>query len=1196
MKEKITQLSRERFEYELPKLVCSREKLEIEVETGRIVKGSFVLGNTEGRHMKGLLYSSSHLLQLEISSFSGEEVVISYVFHAEDIRAKDSIEGQISIVSSCGEMELPFEIKVLEKYIESPYGQVKDLFQFANLAKLNWPQAVSIFKMESFKEIFLKKDIELKNMYEGLVRSGKYNQALEEFLVYNQKKESVKLTLEEREYSYQVKKENITDKFVLYKNTWGFFDAQIEVDQDFVELKKNRLGAEDFIGDHCEVFFELRNDRLRIGKNRAKMKVFTMFQSMEFTVEIEKNVKQMERDYDEHKIKECEMAIVDCYLSFRNNRVSVNDYVSEMRKTISKLERMLAVKRNLGELGYSRRLDLYQMHLYMVEGNKVKVQEIVNVLEMEAHIMKKNTIIDYCGYMYLKALYGRRELDLQNALREIRDCYLQKKDSWEILWFLMFLDEKYEQDPAEKLQVIEEQFARGCRSPIIYYEAFNVVNQDPTLLKELSPCMIQIVNMGVKYTLFTEQLATQYAYLAEREKSCKRIVLNNLVTFYEKSRSKDVLTAICSLLIKSNYSDAHCFSWYEAGVKEQIHLTQLYEYYMYSIDEKYDGLLPQEIYLYFSYNTNLSEEKKAFLYANIVKHKEQLLEVYPMYVEQMKRYALDQMDKGRISHDLAVVYRAFIKEGDVSSSVAESLPKILFKQHIHCKHSEIVAVVVRHKESDEEIYVAFDENGDAYVDIFTEHAKVLLVSKTGRRYVNGIAYTQEKLMKRNSLAETCFRYAPNNRMLCLYIYERIEYYHNRNIKVSELQKYMDVEWMKPEYRKKWIMKLIQNYYDNYEGEALEALLVEVDLHGMRSAERNLITEYCIIRGMYSLAFAQIKQYSFEGVTVKRLRALCSKMIKQLGMETEDPVLCNMAFYVFKAGKYDENILLYLVRFYLGTTKDMFMIWREAKEYEIESVELEERLLGQILFAESYVKDAMAVFFSFYKAGVNRTLTKAFVSYYAYKYLTRDRVVAPEFFEIIKKELEIEDNATELYALLKYYSTFESWNNEQLEFVKKKVSELMEKGIVFPFFKEFTKAVRFAGDLEHMNFVDYNTKPNSKVILHYFIEDEEMGEGFMDLQMNEVYPSVYVHSFMLFQNETLQYYIEEASEEEEPHITESITVKGENKVELDEESEDLFTQINMMLVAREMKDEKTLLSLLRHYEKEQYAFEHAFKMK
>lgn len=1194
MKEKITQLSRERFEYELPKIVCSQDKLEIEVETGRIAKGTFVIKNTENRYMKGLLYSSSHLLCLEESSFVGTEAVIAYEFHAEDIRAKDTLRGHISIVSSCGEKELPFEITVLEKYVEAAYGEIRDLFQFTNLAKMNWSQAVSIFKSSDFKEIFLKRDIENRNLYEGLVQSGKYNQAMEEFLVCIQKKEQICVSIEQTQFQYQVKKEDVSGEIVLTKNTWGFLDIKVSGNQECIQVSKPTIGAEDFIGNSCELQFEIKNDRLCAGKNFAKLTVQSIYQVIEIDIEVEKVVKRMERDYDEKKIKECEIILVNSYINFRSNRISVGDYVKEMRAALTKLEGMLAVKRNLGELGYSRKIELYQMHLYMVEGAEQKAQELIDSLEQEAHIMKKNTIEDYCGYLYLKALFSRREPDLQYALREIRECYKQKKDSWPILWFLLFLDEKYEQDSKEKLYVIEEQYKRGCTSPIIYYEVCNMVNQDPTLMKELTPCMRQAVNMGVKLWILKEEVAVQYAYLAEREKKLSRLVLSNLIAFYEKFQNKDILAAICSLLIKSDISDHSYFVWYEAGVKEQLRLTQLYEYYMYTIDEAYDGLLPQEIYLYFSYNTNLLEEKKAFLFANVVKHKNELSEIYPMYVDQMKSYIHVQLQKHKIDRHLAVLYRMYFDEREVSADMAKDLPYILFKRRIKCTHPGIVGVIVRHKESEEESYASFDKHGNAYVDIFTDGAKVFMVDVTGRRYANSIVWTCEKLMKRSYLAEQCFRYNPENRMICMFIYERIDYYHNRNVKVSELQKYMDTEWLKSEYRKKWIMKLIQNYYDNYEGEALEELLLEVDLHGMRGSDRNLIIEYCIIRGLYDLAYEQIREYSFEGVSVKRLRALCSKMIKKQGMEEEDPMLAKLAFFVFKAGKYDENILKYLIRFYLGTTKDMFLVWKEAKEYELESVDLEERLLGQILFAESYVQDAMAVFLSFYEAGHNRTLIKAFVSYYAYKYLVRDRIVDDAFFEIVKKELLIEENKSALYALLKYYSTLDNWNVEQIEFIEATVERLVKEGIVFPFFKKFTSKIKFPGGLEHMSFVEYKTDPANKAVLHYFVEDEEMGDGFREQNMKDMYQGIFVSSFMLFHNETLQYYVEEISEGEQSLITESITIKGDGN-QLLEEEDDAFGQINMMLVAREVKDEKTLLALIRNYEKNQYALEHAFKM-
>ena len=1193
MKEKITQLSRERFEYELPELICSVDKLEIDVETGQTIKGSFTIKNAADRYMKGVLYSSSHLLCLEEDSFVGAKAKIGYCFHAEDVRARDTVKGAISIVSSCGEKELPFEIRITDKVVEASFGEVRDLFHFTNLAKMDWMQAVGIFKSPNFKDIFLKKDVEMQNLYDGLIAGENENQALEEFLVSIQKKETTRLAVDQTEISCQVKKEDASETITVRKDNWGFLDVDVLCEQEFVQIGKKHLSAMDFIGDRCQIQIEIKNSALRPGKNYATIVLQSYYQKIEIPVLVEKIVKHMERDYDETKMKHCEVTLISNYIAFRNNLVAVEEYVKEMRDAITKLEGIWAVKKNLGEVGYSRKLDLYQMHLYMVEGNQQKALEILKSLEEEQAILHKNAIEEYCGYLYLKSLFTRADSDLQYAVREIRECYKQKENSWIILWFLLFLDEKYEQDPKEKLKAIEKQFSLGCTSPVIYYEACNVISEDPTLLTELTPCMIQVMNLGVKYWMFSENVVTQYACLAERMKQYDRVVMNNLVKFYNKYQSKECLNAICSMLIKSDMSDATCFHWYETGVKEKLKLTQLYEYYMYSIDEEYKGLLPQDVYIYFSYNTTLLEEKKSFLYANIVDHREQLEDIYPLYVDQIKAYVRQQLKKHKIDRHLAVLYRMVFSASQVTASVAEDLPQVLFKQRVHCEHKNMVGVYVIHKECPEGVYVSFNHNHDAYVDIFTDKAKIFLVDDKGCRYETSIPWTVEKMMKRHELAEACFRLCPDNRMLCLYLYERISYYHNQTVDAKALQHYMDPNWMKPEYGKKWIMGLIQNYYDNYEGEALEALLLEVDLHGMKRSERNLITEYCIIRGLYDLAYEQIKEYSFEGVSVKRLRALCSKQIKKITMDTEDTLLAKMSFYVFKAGKYDEMILKYLVRYYLGTTKDMFLIWREAKEYDIETVDLEERLLGQILFAESYVQDAMAVFFSFYESGRNRTLIKAFVNYYAYKYLVRDRVLNEDFFIIVKKEWMMEKNRTLLYALLKYYSTLEQWNKEQREWIEEQVLSLLQEGIIFPFFKSFTREMRFPGGIENMQFVEYKTDPKHTVLLHYSVEDEEVKDGFEQIQMQNMYEGIFVKSFMLFYNESLQYYVEELSKDEEPYITESTVIRGDQAFV--EEEDDVFGQINMMLIAREMKDESTLLTLLENYQKNEYTLEHAFKM-
>ena len=92
MKEKITQLSKGIFEYELPQMILSEEKIEFEVESGKEYRGTLTVKNNKNVEMKGLVYSSTHIFHIENSSFVGRENKISYVFYAKEFEEKQNIK------------------------------------------------------------------------------------------------------------------------------------------------------------------------------------------------------------------------------------------------------------------------------------------------------------------------------------------------------------------------------------------------------------------------------------------------------------------------------------------------------------------------------------------------------------------------------------------------------------------------------------------------------------------------------------------------------------------------------------------------------------------------------------------------------------------------------------------------------------------------------------------------------------------------------------------------------------------------------------------------------------------------------------------------------------------------------------------------------------------------------------------------
>ena len=93
-----------------------------------------------------------------------------------------------------------------------------------------------------------------------------------------------------------------------------------------------------------------------------------------------------------------------------------------------------------------------------------------------------------------------------------------------------------------------------------------------------------------------------------------------------------------------------------------------------------------------------------------------------------------------------------------------------------------------------------------------------------------------------------------------------------------------------------------------------------------------------------------------GKTFRRFRSRC-----QNGYAHVQPAFCrgmglwkikymtHMVYYAFHKGKYDSNLIIYLVHFYRGMLWQLEEIWKAAVSFEVETYEICERILVQTCF-------------------------------------------------------------------------------------------------------------------------------------------------------------------------------------------------------------------------------------------------------
>lgn len=1178
MKEKIEQLARGEFEYELPFLRISVEEISFSVEAGKQYEASFHISNSMNRIMKGIVLSSDRLLTLGISAFRDKECIVTYKFDASFLKPSDIVSGNITILSDCGEAVLPFEVHVKAPVINTSIGKIKNLFEFANLARMDWTEAKKVFRSEEFERIILKNEEKYHVIYKNLLKSISTSQALEEFLIAVNKKSRINLGINKTYLEYEIRDEDLIDKLIITKNHWGYAEIRVSTDAPFITLEQKFLWADRFIGNNHQVSFVVNAQKLSPGINYGRIYIRTVYQTITVDLICKKHrdsnpetaaIRQtMKRRYDYTK----------SYLDFRIGRISLNRYIQDTKA-------LLAGVNNPEEQTMNK---LVEIHLAILSENKRTAAKLLDELSKEEVPLRKRSIFEYCAYLYLLALYKRDEETIQYVTDTIGRYYLSGSYDWRILWFLLFTDKRYERNRSYKLADIKEQFDAGCRSPILYYEAICVYNEEPYLLRELNEFEIHVMNYGIKTNCLNMDLIMQYTYLVSRLKSFNSIVFKGLAILYKNYEKEEILSAICSLLIKGFKKDSKYFHWYSLGVNAQLRITELYEYYMYCVDESRMDPLPQPLLIYFIYNSSLNDSKRAYLYANIIKNKKDNDQIYQLYYKTIEVFTLSQLKAGNISRNLAILYKEFMNKPIHNKLFSEYLPEVMFTHELICDNPNMVSVAVVHKEMEQEETTALCD-GKASIQIYTQDASIFMIDSFGNRYAVSIDYTLIPLFKSEEFHGIFMDYDGHTKLL-LYLFDH--YRINRVISRDsiELRKHiLQIQGLKESYYIDCLLTLIEYYYENYDVNMLEQYLLKLDLSKVKDSHRIKFLEYMVIRGYYDKALEALRCFGVEGISIHRLLKLCSGWITYARLDKKKEPFIYLCYYVYSQGKYDETILSYLVKYYNDSTADMLALWQSALDFDIDTRILEERLLIQILFTESDHKENISLFLNYYNKVTNHLIVRAFLTYYAYKYLVKDEKIGDELFPIMRRELNYEENDICLLAWLKYNSNNTDLAENDLNFISYNIDRLDQQGIVLPFFKDYKHIIKLPRRITERYYVEYKTNPKKQVFLHYrMLNNNENGE-YITERMANTFLGIHVKEFVLFYNEELQYYITE-EQEDEVNTSESFVIRNKADDMLDNSK---YNRINKMLIALESEDMTELLDMMEDYIETEYIIRECF---
>lgn len=1179
MRERINRLAKGIIDMELPVVTVQPSLVEEEIRAGERTRWELLITCDNQISGKGLAYSSNSRVKVLSPSFGGTRSHVGYEVDSRHLEYGEKIEGSFYLVTNGGEKEVPYSFHVEAGNSGKILSQLKEPRDFAALARRDYDLALRLFEFKDFTEAPFMKDLHIRAVYDGLHGQGNRFGQLEQFFIALGIKDPVKLQVEETQKEYYAPDRTISDYVEIKKQGWGYLPITIKIEGGFIQTLHKTINDEDFLDGICRFPYEISPAALHGGRNYGSITFETMYEVIRVEVEAHgmpvKGGHARQRRYARYLSLRLE------YDSAREKPEALGGLMAE------ELEQL----RMSG--GGSALLSLLQGELMVLLGRHEEARPYLEECREEIYRERMEKPGWYCLYEYA-ASSADQDGERRESLRRLLGKYMDEGSTDYLLFYLYTLcDENWcFENPGDVLSQMKVLYGEGCRSPFLYQQALKLWNEMPQLLYGIGAMELQALNYGAKKKLVSEELAVKTARLSGVNRHYQPLCCRMLKNLYDAYPNREILEAVCSLMIRGGCQKETDFVWYDRAVAQQLSLTRLYEHFLASLPKNYSQPIPKQVLLYFSYEHDIEGKSREALYENIIRYVNPESSLYQEYEMDISRFAVEQALGSRINRRLAAIYNEMIYPDMVDSGLARVLPALLKSYRISCRNPQMKYVVVCYEELTEETVHPL-ENGVAYVPIFSKEVIILFQDAYGNRYTQ-MSNVKTRAMDKPELEKKCFEMDPEHPMLLLEACkeELLKETVDKDGK-KILEQALSQLPLHPLYRQVLTWKLIQYYQSCPKEEARLLPLLAADVHLLSQKQRVGLCRALISHDYMDEACDIINRFGCQ-VEEESLGRLCSAMIlKKLFDENE--LLLSMAFKVYEAGQADSVILDYLCEHFNGTCEQMYGILVKSVKAQAETYDMEERLLAQMMFTGriSRMDQVFALYVTRKKTG--ESIVKAYFTVKSAEYFLHDVPAADRVFAYLESLLGAaveKGRAPTIYllALSRYYSTLPALDKEQKQLCQVIVDQLLEDGMVFPYFKQLAGQIRIPQDVSDKAIIQYVGQKDSRIELMIRILPGE--EEFHRDDIKRVYQGIFIKEKILFEGEIMEYEIYEVKDSGR-----TLAAEGSVACQLQDgkDKSSRFSLLNQMALCLNLKEEEGLKEAMEEYVKKTAAVEELFQL-
>lgn len=803
---------------------------------------------------------------------------------------------------------------------------------------------------------------------------------------------------------------------------------------------------------------------------------------------------------------------------------------------------------------------LMQAAVLIRGGRKEEGEKILKKYEHNHALQFRDADFRAC-FLYLAGMLTDDKLQRKNIVLQLQKLYQKNAAQASLYWYLVQLDEGFFKNPEKKLAFLEKQWRLGCKQNLLYIEVIKTLREHPKAAGDMDDFLMQCYIWAQRRGVIVKEMGAQIAKDALKLKSCGRRYEYLLRECYRIFSTKELLAALCSLYIRAGRTDKTAAEYYAKGVEFELKLNNLYEYYMMATTEQKKKLLPEQVLLYFLYHDTLNFSQRAFLYKNIICYGDPKSEIYEKYIGKIEKYTIDSLLKRRISPEYAYLYEHVLYPHIFTREMAEAMADLMFLRRLSCPDARIREVEVSYVQL-KSTHRAALKNKQAYVPIYSPTAVVTLVDDVGNLYRNTVSYTMEKLLDEKKYIDICKQHVKNHAGLLLYLCgkkaEHVTITEDTQVFYRQIP---ETAGFSESYRSTVLIGLLEYAASKKGFDELPDSWFETDGKSMTREQRGKMIAFLARRGKYKEAYCWLETYGAVYVSANTILKILTAL--SAGKEAEKELYYRLCYGCFQNGQMNYTSLKYLTDSFLGTCAQMADVWRQAKAFGVDTYELEERILVQMMFTGTKLPEHFEIYLSYNQRGPQETIKKAYLTYLSREIFAKNQKIDNRFYFLLEEELLENQGYAQIciLAYLKYLSEKQVLSVKQKKASTGYLKDFFAKKCYYGFMQNFGRSITEALILEDKVFIEYYAPVSSVVILHYIIEKGDEGKyRYTTCRLYPAYGGLYSKAFTLFEGEKITYFITEKKEDGSEISTPSLTKEKETCI-LDSETK--YGRINRM---------------------------------